>query len=1233
MKKTLILLIIACFFTQSIGMSCLYGTAIAKPDTLRPVATAIKQQIPQTAFMKEKGRWHKEPGKEKWYEIHYNKKVRGWVWFEKESGVLKVESISVSTTIKGWEDVYKATLLKLHNIALEEGIQQVHFKKVSNDIFLKYLLEYFSINSIRTQNAEWHMPIVDKKQLEPYAFLSLSRQGVTIVSYDETERKVYNYFSTGPNFTLTVKNGDLVINPSEFRRVETPGAIDHYSVIYDAAEKRFRLFWKEGNKVIRNVDFQLGAGYLKSTLELVCKLRDIAFTSKSSSAGNLKVLSDTTHNPIALDLLGIDASKTKTVPQKGISNFKGLLIFDLDGTLYDCPEYDKAYWQYFFDLLESKGISNQQLSEKRTELGNWDLTAEFFNVSFKEIQENAIEHIDINKFEFHKKPKLIKILKDLKSQGYRLAVLTNNNRLQTNQVLDKLGLKEGIFEKVFTSNELTFFKPNPMAFSEVLTKMNIDDPSKVVSIGNNLNSDIKPPKIALGIPGVLVKGPDDIINNLGKRLKKLDRVLSKEATLSHRKSLPLTFYYSEKSELKSVLARNWQEKKKESQVLHIQQVGLDPATHIGIIGGNPYLVREFAREFTLSGLLWKTSIRHNLLFVLENETVKVYVDKGLCSDKALSQSAKNILDTSKEHMKELGEESAAKIKNLALVAKVAFFKNKILEHKIANKKDPYSFASVKTEDPDKYGVIYGAIKQSEAEELIQELIWHRYRSLNKLGHIFIHFNQDTIAIESEREDKRAKQDILDFIEGFRDIVIFSDTHIAEKGKEDNFGTKKEKELVKILDEAIARRSLVLINGDFLELWQAKYGNIKRSYSFLFSKLRKVRRIIYVSGNHDEDILQGVIDKHHKETLKTAKANIVKKTSKNNALHQLIKYPRIKRALQGYNVILSKGFSSKTIVLEEKTFYIDENILKIAKTFGEIEAMWHLSSLIKDRLQNLNEIVKSDLGGKQVNSDQDVTGGEKRIEILSHYLDEYRRLYFEHGHIPDPFNYQARIGRTISWVVGQLERAGWKDAEYDLNKILDKLVSFTSKIFPKKILHQKTKKYAERALALGRTLGWYISERGLPKTDLTIFFGHTHIPVDIGEGPINALLKHFLSMFYGNTGTWSSAAENKIRRYPPYIWQLKDTLAGKEKKEKITAGDIANKKSDKMKYWFLITTYRKIFLNNGYIPVSAVKKRNKVSATVPAPSLPKHLTATIPPALHVKNILKKKNAYTAITSSA
>lgn len=698
---------------------------------------------------------------------------------------------------------------------------------------------------------------------------------------------------------------------------------------------------------------------------------------------------------------------------------------------------------------------------------------------------------------------------------------------------------------------------------------------------------------------------------------------------------PAILHYYRDSKPKSKLIRHWKNKRGASQFLYTQKMGIESPTYIGVIGDNLSLIKEFAKELTLSGLVWKAFIKHNLLFVTEDKTVNVYVDKKRRADNALSECAAIILKAAKRHLQELEKEAILKNKYLYLASEVEFLRDNVSKYNITTAKETYSLALSKIEKTDKCIAVCGAIKQNEAEELMQELRWYRYKSLNKLGHIFINFNRDKINIESEYKDEKAEQDILDFIEGFRDIVIFSDTHIAGKGNEDNFGRKKEKELVKILDEAIARRSLVVINGDFMELWQSKYGNIKRAYPLLFSRLRKTRRIIYVAGNHDENILQSMIEKNRNEALKTAKDNIVSRKSKKKAFKQLIENPRIKGLLKGYDIVLSSGFSNDGIALDKDTFYVDDSILKFAGKFGETEAVKQLSRLIEDRLQNLHEVVKRDLGGKPVRAVEKGTGWYKSVEIVANYFDEYRRLYFEHGHIPDPFNYQSKIGRITSLLVGQLERLGWKDAEHDLNELLNSLISLAYKLFPNKFLHKKMLVYAKRVLALGRALGWYLNEKGLSEKGLAIFFGHTHCPVDIGKGPINALMKRFLPMYYANTGTWVSSAEKKIKDHvPTYREQAEKDAKKKGKKEKPVTIDTADENRGRMKYWFLITAYREIYLNNGYMPFYEIKKRAKTPVSGLATRWPlRNLEQAIPPAPDIKNIQGENRVNRALASSA
>ncbi|MBU4589452.1 MAG: hypothetical protein KKG01_00785 [Candidatus Omnitrophica bacterium] len=233
----------------------------------------------RVVFIKEEGRWKDKAGGEKWYEIHYKSQLRGWVFFESKDNVLTVTTISIPTNSEDWEAIYKATLSELRSIALEEQVEKIHFEKVSNDIFLKYILENFSIEVIKSSSTAWFMP-AEGKDIKPWQFLLLPKtdRGVTITIYKGEDMKGVNPvypFGTGPTFTITEKKGSLVINPSKLRKLDVPGVYDNYTISYDEKEKRF-ILTQEDSKIIKDVDFQLNEGYLDSDLEIMCTVKPLS---------------------------------------------------------------------------------------------------------------------------------------------------------------------------------------------------------------------------------------------------------------------------------------------------------------------------------------------------------------------------------------------------------------------------------------------------------------------------------------------------------------------------------------------------------------------------------------------------------------------------------------------------------------------------------------------------------------------------------------------------------------------------------------------------------------------------------------------------------------------------------------------------------------------------------------------------------------------------------------------
>jgi predicted phosphodiesterase len=582
-----------------------------------------------------------------------------------------------------------------------------------------------------------------------------------------------------------------------------------------------------------------------------------------------------------------------------------------------------------------------------------------------------------------------------------------------------------------------------------------------------------------------------------------------------------------------------------------KEVGQKP-TITGVVTNIGALAEEFMREMVLTGVVWKQAIKKDLLFVINNNLVAVdaYAGKLALKSRELGQIAED------------------------------FLKELLSNGNGSNENNQMHVASCGN---GKGVVISGYIEPREGEMLAKDLVVYMKGQLEKLGNTTITFAPDGMSIESQMEDEKAKDDIRGFIRGFRNIILFSDTHVAGKGLEDNFGAEKEKELIKIIEWANSRRSLIIINGDFLELWEQKYGNIRRSYQALFAAIRNSRRVIYIAGNHDEVVLDAARDERRAEDLKTAKKNIAASKSLNARFADLVAKSNSGKLLgDGYKFVLSDDFSDDGIVLDNMVFYIDREILAREDDQGEAVAIRLLDKLVEDIQQNLSDVIHNDLGSQ--------------VEIVRKYVDRYQGIYLEHGHVADPFNYQSWVGHFIASTIGWLERHGWTMANEDLTRAQNAVTAFIGWFYPP-ILTKQTRLYAERLLAITRVLLGYMASRS---PQLVLFFGHTHIPVMLGEGALNEVLIRVFNVKYVNTGTWALTEEVRKRMDLTERW---DQRLGIDTEKIAKKGKAAIQPNTK--HWFEITPEREVLFHNGAgdIPVTDTATAAKEPAQADIKAIP------------------------------
>lgn len=193
------------------------------------------------------------------------------------------------------------------------------------------------------------------------------------------------------------------------------------------------------------------------------------------------------------------------------------IIFDMDGTLYVSSDIkEKFAIAAYHTLAKTNQIPldhAQQLIEKRraelkAESGfspPYTLTLKSFDVPIDIWHTENIAHFDPRDY-LREDQKLKKTITKLK-ENYCLAIMTNNNRVQTDRILEGLNLV-GSFNKIFTYNSFKILKPDRTFFKKVTAELGVK-PEACLFIGDRYDVDLKPAH-ELGMQVLEVKGPEDI---------------------------------------------------------------------------------------------------------------------------------------------------------------------------------------------------------------------------------------------------------------------------------------------------------------------------------------------------------------------------------------------------------------------------------------------------------------------------------------------------------------------------------------------------------------------------------------------------------------------------------------------------------------------------------------------------------------------------------------------------
>lgn len=196
-----------------------------------------------------------------------------------------------------------------------------------------------------------------------------------------------------------------------------------------------------------------------------------------------------------------------------------VIFFDMDGTLYKSAIIKQKFAEaayYTLSKFQEITLENaQKLIEKRRETlkkthGSsvpYTLTLKSFGVPVEYWHNENVDYFDPRDY-LGKDEGLRRNIMQLK-EYYRLAVLTNNNKIQTERTIIALGLTN-MFEKVYTYNSFELLKPDPEFLRKALEDLGVE-PNTCVFIGDRYNVDLEPAE-KVGIHIHQVSGPEDIGN-------------------------------------------------------------------------------------------------------------------------------------------------------------------------------------------------------------------------------------------------------------------------------------------------------------------------------------------------------------------------------------------------------------------------------------------------------------------------------------------------------------------------------------------------------------------------------------------------------------------------------------------------------------------------------------------------------------------------------------------------
>ncbi|MBQ8857260.1 MAG: HAD family hydrolase [Lachnospiraceae bacterium] len=195
------------------------------------------------------------------------------------------------------------------------------------------------------------------------------------------------------------------------------------------------------------------------------------------------------------------------------SHIEGLkaVIFDMDDTLYGEKEYVRSGYQKIAQVIPQVEDAGEKLwkffEEKKPAI---DELLKQEGLDSEEIKQACLRAYRYQEPDIHLYPGVEQMLKDLRSQGYLIGIITDGRPEGQRAKIRALGLEE-LVDHILVTDEFggaQYRKPNPIAFERMREKLGAEY-SQMCYVGDNVNKDFIAPQ-KLGMKSIWFKNRDGL---------------------------------------------------------------------------------------------------------------------------------------------------------------------------------------------------------------------------------------------------------------------------------------------------------------------------------------------------------------------------------------------------------------------------------------------------------------------------------------------------------------------------------------------------------------------------------------------------------------------------------------------------------------------------------------------------------------------------------------------------